>query len=153
MTFSSSSPGRLAKALPIIKHIIEAEGFQLNRTKTRFRGPAQRRTVTGLVLAHDFTGIGRRRLRQLRAQIFCLLVRNADARTPKDIGHTQGWLDYVYGVDERRYSILVRYIKQIENKHPGAGRPLRIHNAHLDFKKPNASQQSVFRASQGPKSR
>ncbi|HEX7478527.1 MAG TPA: retron St85 family RNA-directed DNA polymerase, partial [Polyangiales bacterium] len=118
MTFSSSSPSRLAKSLPMIASIVREEGFVLNEAKTRLRGPARCRKVTGLVLAHDFVGVGRVRLRSLRAELFSTLVQHSATTTPERYRQLQGWLDYVHGVDQRRYQSLARYIGGLKRRFP-----------------------------------
>jgi retron-type reverse transcriptase len=109
MSFSASSASALAKVRPFITHIIRDSGFRLNSAKTRLIGPQGRKTVTGLVLAGDSVGIGRFRLRELRARIQHAHVNNGVA----DVPAIQGWLDYVSDADPGRYEILARYIVRL----------------------------------------
>lgn len=109
MSFSASSASALAKARPFITHIVRDSGFRLNHTKTRLIGPQGRRTVTGLVIGAETVGIGRFRLRELRARIQHAHVE-ADAVSVQAI---QGWLDYVSDSDPHRYAILTRYVERL----------------------------------------
>ena len=109
MSFSASSASALAKARPFITHIVRDSGFRLNNAKTRLIGPQGRRTVTGLVLGVETVGIGRFRLRELRARI-------QHAHAESDTGSVpaiQGWLDYVSDSDPSRYAILTRYVERL----------------------------------------
>lgn len=116
MTFSSYSATRLAKARSTISGIISAEGFRPNDSKTRLVGPSKRHRVTGLVVSHDAVGIGRYRLRELRAKILCLV--NNDPTV--SVSHVQGWLGFVMDCDPGRYAIICRYIEKWCNKAPGS---------------------------------
>jgi RNA-directed DNA polymerase len=106
LTFSSLSSQKLSKALGLIVHIVRDSGFAVNQQKTRIGGSGRTLRVTGLTVYPEGVGIGRRRLRALRAQIHRLhWGKNTD-----DIVHIQGWLDYISDVDPNRYAMLVRYI-------------------------------------------
>lgn len=109
LTFSCDSAAVLAKARPMIARIIRDCGFRLNSKKTRFVGPRGSRRVTGLVVAPDRVGIGRHRLRELRAKLHRLHTQSASV----SVDSIQGWLDYVSDVDPHRYAILARYIRTL----------------------------------------
>lgn len=109
MSFSAPSASALAKARPFISHIIRDSGFGLNSAKSRLVGPRGRKTVTGLVVANEAVGIGRQRLRELRARI-----QHAHIASDKlEIAAIQGWLDYVSDADPSRYRTMVRYIERL----------------------------------------
>ena len=123
MSFSASSAATLAKARPFITHIVRDSGFRLNSPKTRLIGPQGRRTVTGLVLAGETAGIGRSRLRELRARI---QHAHLESGSP-NLSAIQGWLDYVSDADPSRYEILVRYIERLRERSTTSGlKSLRI---------------------------
>jgi RNA-directed DNA polymerase len=109
MSFSAATALDLVRSRPFISHIIRDSGFRLNSGKSRLVGPQGRKTVTGLVLAQDTVGIGRRRLRELRARIDYAHV----GRGIPNLAAIQGWLDHVADADPSRYQILVRYIEQL----------------------------------------
>jgi RNA-directed DNA polymerase len=123
MSFSSSSASALAKARPFVTHIIRDSGFRLNRSKTRSIGPQGRKTVTGLVLAEDTVGIGRFRLRELRARIQHAHVESDSS----NVSTIQGLLDYVSDADPSRYEILARYVERLRESNAAGGlKSLRI---------------------------
>jgi RNA-directed DNA polymerase len=131
LTFSSNSMGLLAKSRPFIAHIINDSGFRLNQRKTRLVGPRGRRRVTGLVLAQAQiesgrliapaqVGIGRRRLRELRARIHNAQIGD------DDLSAIQGWLDLVSDIDPKRYQMLVRYVSGLLAQAPSPLVQLRL---------------------------
>lgn len=109
LTFSGASMAKLAKLRPFITHIVKDCGFRLNHNKTRLVGPRGAKVVTGLVIGHDEVGIGRRRLRELRATIHRAHVE----RDRKILASIQGWLDFVSDADPARYKMLVSYIRRL----------------------------------------
>jgi RNA-directed DNA polymerase len=114
LSFSGPNVAALAKVKPIIAQIVRDCGFRLNNEKTRLRGPSRARTITGLVLSADAAGIGRRRLRELRARIHWIHT-SGDAAA---LASLQGWLDFISDVDVDRYRILVRYIEGLKQGSP-----------------------------------
>ncbi len=114
MSFSSSSALVLARARPFITHIVRDSGFRLNNAKTRLIGPQGRKTVTGLVLRQETVGIGRSRLRELRAHIQHAHVE----RNSASMSTIQGWLDYVSDADPSRYVILAQYVERLRHSNP-----------------------------------
>lgn len=112
LTFSGSSPKVLSNALGLIIHIVRDCGFAVNRKKTRLRGPGRALKVTGLTISPEGVGIGRHRLRTLRAQIHQLHWGESN----DDVIHIQGWLDYVSDVDPNRYAMLIRYIESLKGE-------------------------------------
>ena len=111
MTFSSFSPNRLAKSLPMVARIVESSGFKLNSSKTRLAGPSACLRVTGLVVTHETAGIGRCRLRELRARIH----KAHAAASIADLAVIDGWLSHIADVDPPRHQILLRYIQRLAN--------------------------------------
>src|SRR5688572_27879330 len=95
MSFSATSAQTLARARPFISHIIRDSGFNLNGAKSRLVGPQGRKTVTGLVLAQETAGIGRQRLRELRARLQYAHM----GRGIPNLAAIQGWLDHVSDAD------------------------------------------------------
>ncbi len=111
MTFSGPSSSRLAKALPMLEHIVNSTGFAVNRGKTRLLGGGRALRVTGLVVSPHSVGIGRRKVRELRVRLHRLRTKSDCVST--DLPSLQGWLDYVSDVDQPRYCSLVRYIEAL----------------------------------------
>jgi RNA-directed DNA polymerase len=123
MSFSAPNADVLATSRPFISHIIRDSGFRLNSAKSRLIGPQGRKTVTGLVLAAETVGVGRLRLRELRARIH----RAHIGRDRSDLAAIQGWLDHVADADLIRYRILARYIERLRALDPASVlTPLRV---------------------------
>jgi RNA-directed DNA polymerase len=123
LTFSSDSASLLAKVRPFIGHIVHDSGFRLNERKAALLGPRRAKVVTGLVLGADAVGIGRVRLRELRARIHRAHLTNARS----DLAAIQGWLDYVSDTDPRRYSTIAHYVQRLRASNLTTGiRTLRL---------------------------
>lgn len=120
LTFSSHSMNLLARARPFIAHIVHDSGFRLNQRKTRLVGPSGQRRVTGFVLAPGQVGIGRQRLRELRARIHGAQHRG------DDLSAIQGWLDYLSDADSTRYRMIARYVDGLLAKAPSRLSQLRL---------------------------
>ena len=128
LTFSSMSPNRLAAIMPTIRHIVEDEGFALNKAKTRRMGPRQQCRLTGLVVADGRVGIGRKRKRQIRAAIHHLLTEDMDEQQREQRrAHVQGWLAFMNCVDEPGLRQLHRHYSVLAERHglpaPDPARP------------------------------
>jgi RNA-directed DNA polymerase len=118
LTFSALKIERLTKSYKTITTIIEDEGFRINNSKTRICGPSKCRKVTGLVIGDDASvGIGRKRLRNIRAKIHGLIKDNIETRNNK-LSHIKGWLAFIKSIDDKRYSMLENYIHKLSEEHP-----------------------------------
>ena len=117
ITLSGIMPNKVIGALPFVNKIIQEEGFQLNKTKTRFTSKLRRREITGLVLYNNSYGIGRDKYRLIRSKIFNL-TKTIEKVTSKDVNHILGWLSYIKSVDLIRYELLTKDIKKLNKSHP-----------------------------------
>lgn len=117
LTFSGSTPQKLFYALKTIEKIVNDEGFELNKNKTRIRGPRQRRKITGLVVSEDKFGIGRYKYRLLRAKIFRFTKTRKEQIDLRNLNHIEGWMAFVRSVDKASYNKLSKYIKGLQIKH------------------------------------
>lgn len=109
MSFSAASYTPLVKSRNLIIAIIRDSGFRLNGKKTRLLGPRCALKVTGLVVGETDVGIGRERLRTLRARIH----RTGTSNDQGQLASIQGWLDFVADADPARYRILREYIRRL----------------------------------------
>jgi RNA-directed DNA polymerase len=109
MSFSAKSPVPLIKTKNLIVNIIRECGFRVNGKKTRLLGSRGALLVTGLVVGETDVGIGRERLRMLRAQIH----RAGLAQDHHALASVQGWLDFVADADPMRYTMLKGYIARL----------------------------------------
>ncbi len=60
-------------------------------------------------------GIGREKYRLIRSKINHLC--KDDQRSNKEINHVQGWLSFIYSVDQERYERLKIYIEKMKAKY------------------------------------
>jgi retron-type reverse transcriptase len=120
LTFSALSPRKLIACFPFIRHVITSEGFTVNDKKTRLAGPARAHKVTGLVVTDVEVGIGRKRLRMLRAEILDFCRRPTSEASRVEADRLTGWLAYVNSVDKPRRKILSTYISRLKEKYQGS---------------------------------
>jgi len=117
LTFSGLNPVKISKILPFIKKIIEDENFKINEKKVRFSGPSRAKIVTGLVIANDSFGIGKKKYKILRAKIHHLTLPY-EQNNLKLLNEVKGWLSYLNSVDRMRYISAKEYIGKLKEKYP-----------------------------------
>lgn len=113
ITLSAFNEAKIRKAQPMIEEIVRDEGFTLNHRKTKVCGTRKRKEVTGLVISTDGVGIGRKKYRQMRAEIHTMLKSDSSK-----LAQVNGWLAYVQSVDEKNYNRLVKYIMTLKKTFP-----------------------------------
>ena len=117
LTFSGLSPVKVVKILPMVKHIINNENFEINNSKTRIAGSARAKTVTGLVISGENIGIGKKKYNKLRSKLFHLTL--PDKQDDRKLLHeARGWISYLNSVDKKRLSQAKKYIQSLSKKHP-----------------------------------
>ena len=121
LTFSAFSPEKLTASFPLIRYIVASEGFTVNGNKTRFAGPGRQHKVTGLVVTERGVGIGRKLLRKLRPQILNLCKYSSGKAPEKVLERINGWVAFVSDVDRARHDMILAYISQLKDRHPGTG--------------------------------
>lgn len=115
ITLSCQSIKKIDKARSFVQTIIRDEGFRVNKNKTRLLGLRRKKSVTGLVVSSNKTGVGREVYRELRVKIHHLFTGKAD-----NYNHVNGWLSFVSGVDPTTYKNLSKYITRLSEKYPGS---------------------------------
>ena len=113
ITLSAQTSEKISRAKDFLPTIVRSEGFCINKAKTKISGTMVRKEVTGLVVTSDSVGIGRRRLRELRAKIHYLFLGRSD-----DFSHVRGWLAYVQSVDRKAFARLGLYIARLRDRYP-----------------------------------
>ena len=121
LSFSCNDPCLLVRAKPFIARIVGESGFRLNDRKTRIAGPSRARKVTGLVISGDSVGIGRQKLRRLRAEVHAFHLGRAGSLVV-----LQGKLDHVSDVDPVRYRMLIAFVDSLLAKATGPAAALRL---------------------------
>lgn len=100
ITFSGQRIGILKDMLKVVQVAIRetvCPRLHINPKKTNFVTTKYRRSVTGIVLSNDGeAGIGREKLRLLRARVFRALKGHCDEDEMRSLG---GYLAFVQGVD------------------------------------------------------
>jgi len=117
LSFSGLKPSNVVKIIPMIKTIIEEEGFKVNHKKTRVASSARTKMVTGLVVNENSVGIGKQKYKILRAKLHHL-TKPTEQKNEKLLYHISGWLSYLNSVDKARYIKAKEYIRELSKKHP-----------------------------------
>jgi len=117
LTFSSLSPAKVVKILPMVKHIIQNENFEVNNSKTRIAGSSRAKVVTGLVISDDSIGIGKQKYKKLRSKIHHLTLPEEQGNN-KLLYEVCGWISYLNSVDQKRLFKAKKFIQELSKKHP-----------------------------------
>lgn len=117
LAFSGVHPQKVVKIYPMIKYIIESEGFNVNENKTRIAGASKAKKVTGMIISNNSFGIGKKKFKEIRAKVHHLtLVKEQQNR--KLLNSVNGWIAYLYSIDKKRHSALLKYINILSSKNP-----------------------------------
>lgn len=105
MTFSGQRIGLLKDMVKVVQDAVRetlCPKLSIHSEKTNFVTTKYRRSVTGLVLANEGkVGIGREKLRLLRARVFHALQSKL---APEEMASLAGYLSFVRGADPESYS-------------------------------------------------
>ncbi len=117
LTFSSDAPETLAGFWASVRHVIEDEGFRLNRKKGRVQRAGRRQSVTGITVNQRLS-LPRTEVRRLRA-----IVHNAE-KTGLAAQNRDGDPKF-----EARLMGKIAYLSMVD---PDKGRPLLVRLQRLD---------------------
>lgn len=117
LSFSGRSPSKITKIKPLIKYIIENEGFELNNAKTRIAGISRQKKITGIVISEFKIGIGKQKFKQIRSKIYHLILPNEQNNT-KLVSEVRGWLSYLNSVDKSALQKAKNYILDLSTQYP-----------------------------------
>ncbi len=117
LSFSGLHPSNTIQILPVVKKIIEDEGFSINEKKTRVAGASRAKRITGLIVSNNRYGIGKVKYRILRSKIFHL-TKPKEQKNIVLLNEVNGWISYLKSVDKLRYRKLIKYISEIKKTHP-----------------------------------
>jgi retron-type reverse transcriptase len=108
LTFSGPDVA-VPRLVAVVTEIARDEGFRINPRKTRAQHPGRRRTVTGLVVSGDRTGVPREYHDQLRAVLHDAATHGPEAANRDLVPHFRahlegrvGWVESVNPVRGRR---------------------------------------------------
>jgi RNA-directed DNA polymerase len=113
ITLSSNTVQKLEKAQAFMGTIIANEGLKINKAKTKLCGTKRQKKVTGLVISQGSVGIGREKMREIRAKIHYLFINKSS-----DYSHVNGYLAFTNGVDKKSYTKLYNFIEKMKKKYP-----------------------------------
>lgn len=117
LSFSGLHPANTVQVLPVVKSIIEDEGFKINPKKTRVAGASRAKIVTGLVISNNKFGIGKTKYRILRSKIFHL-TKPKEQKNIDLLNEVNGWMAYLKSVDKSRFNKVFKYVSKLKKEHP-----------------------------------
>lgn len=118
LTFSSSGEcsQQVGYFLARLRHIVQDEGFHLNRAKTRVQRRNAQQSVTGIVV-NDRPGVSRKTVRKLRAILHNAKRTGLAAQNRENHPDFEGWLQgmiaYVRMVNPEQAAPLVDALEQL----------------------------------------
>lgn len=117
LSFSGLHPLKVVQVIPMIKKIIKDEDFKVNKDKTRIAGSSRAKIVTGLVIAGEEFGIGKKKYKNVRSKIFHLTLPTEQHNLTL-LEEVRGWLAYLKSVDKKRFTKAKKYINDLSLNHP-----------------------------------
>jgi RNA-directed DNA polymerase len=117
LTFSGLNPQVVSKISSRIEDIVNNEGFEINKDKTRIAGSSRAKTVTGLVLSKDSFGIGKNKYKLLRAKLHHL-TNQSEQKNLELLSYVDGYLSFLKSVDKNRFQRARKYIDTLIEKYP-----------------------------------
>jgi RNA-directed DNA polymerase len=123
ITLSTQSAQKIQKAKDFIGTIISDENLNINHDKTKVCGTKRQKRITGLIVSQNNVGIGRVKLREIRAKIHHLFTDKSC-----EYSHVNGVLAFTYGVDKKSYTKLYHFIDAMKEKYPTSVAATRLHN-------------------------
>ena len=139
MYFSCDNKSLLLGYAPVIRHIIEDEGFCINEDKVHFIVPSNKKQITGITVASirknepDELKAPRAMKKKIRAEIFHCIV-SGDYGTQQ---HIMGEIAYVSFIEnENTHSLkasIKEYISKVAEKILYFPELVELYNSHLFF--------------------
>lgn len=117
LSFSGLHPSNTVQILPIVKRIIEDEGFRVNPKKTRVAGASRAKRITGLVVSNNRFGIGTKKYKKVRSKIYHL-TKPSEQKNTTLLNEVTGWISYLNSVDKPRFRKALKYVEELIKKHP-----------------------------------
>ncbi len=112
MYFSCNNQELLKKTFPIVKKIIEDEGFTINNKKTRYQTPSNRKMITGIIISRQNTNdtpqihAHRAMKRKIRAEIAAMIFSG----NYEKMDHVMGEISYVTHLEANYKNKIKKYI-------------------------------------------
>lgn len=112
MTFSSNDKILLKKLRPIIEEIIQSEGFNINKNKTRFLSPKSRKSITGVNINSKEVKADGKLKRKVRAMIHKSIMTGNYEQNDKIIG----MVAFIDSIEDNYRLKVIDYINNFEDK-------------------------------------
>lgn len=99
----------VGRFMGLVSKIIEEEGFNINKKKTRFLRKNNRQCITGIVINNEEIGVPKKWIKTLRAAIYNAnkLKNNGEVVPAKTINEISGMVSWVKSVNVERYAVII----------------------------------------------
>lgn len=99
----------LGKFMGLVSKIVNEEGLNINKKKTRFLRKNNRQCITGIVINNDEIGVPKKWIKTLRAAIYNAkkLIGNGEEVPAKTVNEISGMISWVKSVNAVRYANII----------------------------------------------
>lgn len=99
----------LGKFMGLVSKIVNEEGLNINKKKTRLLRKNNRQCITGIVVNNDEIGVPKKWIKTLRAAIYNArkLISNGEEVPVKTINEISGMISWVKSVNAERYAGII----------------------------------------------
>lgn len=111
LTFSSNNRDELKKTFHMFCKILEDEGFNINKDKTKFMTPKSKKTITGVTIADDKLKAPYEMKKLVRSMIHRAIVTGDYSQLNK----IRGYISYISSIEENYKEKITNYIKKFYN--------------------------------------
>lgn len=99
----------LGKFMGLVSKIVNEEGLNINKKKTRFLRKNNRQCITGIVVNNDEIGVPKKWIKTLRAAIYNAnkLISNGEDVPAKTVCEISGMVSWIKSVNAERYANII----------------------------------------------
>ena len=137
MYFSSDSQDALKKSVPIIRKIIESEGFVINEKKIHYHTPSNHKKITGITIVREKDDDTTAKLKAskalkklIRAEIFRAIYVGDYSKKP----HILGEISYINYIEPDYKDKIKHYIEKTAQKVAIFPELVKLYNNNLFYK-------------------
>ena len=138
MYFSCDDKGLLKKLFPIIKKIIEEQGFRINEEKFHYQTPKGKKLITGVLVAKNKDAIELKAQKALKRKIRAEIFRCVMSGNYENAAHIKGeieFVSYIQGGNRQDYkSSIIAYLDRTAKKIVRFPELVNEYNSHLFYK-------------------
>lgn len=99
----------ISRFIGLVSKIVKEEGFNINKSKTKFLKKHNSQRITGIVVNNDEVGIPKKWIRVLRSVIYNgnKTINSGETLSIEHINKLKGMISWVKNVNEKRYEKII----------------------------------------------